>query len=268
MNDNNIESILSAGTALADIKTVHDTPIAIVPDGYRLHDLEKHLDAPTRQRGTTTLGDADSFIRFVRPHVDHGAKVDLFYTIEPKPSFTAVLNAATPGAPAWGDHRAHYAAPLSKEWLAWQALDGKPQSQEQFALFIERNLLDIIHPTGAEMLSLATSFQAKKSVNFASGTRLDNGQQQLVYEETIAARAGEKGQLEVPDEITLQLPVFEGSKIADLLTAKLRYRIDGGKLFMWYELVRPHKVLEVATADLLQQIEDGTRLKGLKGAAD
>jgi uncharacterized protein YfdQ (DUF2303 family) len=265
MQDNQIAEALAAGAALGDIKMVNDTPVAVVPTGYQLHRMENLLDTPTRAKGTTKLFDADSFIRFVEPYVSVGDVVKLFYVIDPKPEFVAVLNAALPGRPDWGDLRAEYAAPLSKEWQAWAAMDGKAMNQQQFALFIERNLLDIAEPSGAEMLELSLNFQAKKNVNFASGTRLSNGQTQLVYEETIQSKAGEKGQLSIPDEIVLLLPVFEGSKMGDRLTAKFRYRIDGGKLDMWYELVRPHKVLEVATHDLLEQIELGIRVQGFKG---
>lgn len=266
MDNLNAETILKAGTALADIKEVEGVPVAIVPEGYDVRELTHLLEQerPRRHRGNLKLLDADSFIRYVEPHVAAGGNVNLLYRIEPAPVFKAVLNAATPEQPAHEDHTATYDAPLSKEWKTWTQNDGEAMGQEKFAQFIERNLLDIAAPTGAEMLELATSFQAKKGVNFASGTKLQNGQTQLVYEETIQAKAGEKGQLTVPDEIKLRLPVFEGSTIADELIAKFRYRIDGGKLYMWYELVRPHKVLEIATKDLLKQIEEGTGLTGLK----
>ncbi|MGX0136303.1 uncharacterized protein YfdQ (DUF2303 family) [Cupriavidus metallidurans] len=138
-------------------------------------------------------------------------------------------------------------------------------NQENFALFIERNLLDIRVPEPAALLELAQNFQAKKNVNFASGTRLSNGQNQLVYEETIAAKAGEKGQLNIPEQIEIVIPVFEGSTVADRLTAKFRYRIQEARLSMWYELERPHKVLEAATEDLRKFIEEKTGLTAFHG---
>lgn len=268
MENLNAKTILDAGAAVTEIRTVEGVPVAIVPDGYRLHTLERLLEQerPLRQTGNLDLLDADSFVRYVRPHVDAGGNVDLQYRIEPAPLFKAILNAATPGQPAHQDHTATYAAPLSREWKEWTKYDGQKMNQVQFAQFIERNLLDINSPTGAEMMELATSFQAKKGVNFASGTKLQNGETQLVYEETIQAKAGQKGQITVPDEIKIVIPVFEGSTTGDVLTAKFRYAIDGGSLSMWYELVRPHKVLELATKDLLTFIEEGTSLTAFKAA--
>lgn len=268
MENLNLKEAMAAGAAAVEVKTVAGVPVAVVPEGYELKSLETLLsrDKPTRPRGVRKLLDAEGFIRFVAPHVD-SANVDLYYHIEPSPVFTAVLNAARPGVTSHEDHQAIYEAPMSKEWQAWNEADGVKMDQVKFAQFIERNLLDIHAPTGAEMLEVATSFQAKKGVNFASGTKLQNGQTQLVYEETIAAKAGEKGTLNVPDEITIVIPVFDGSTVGDKLTAKFRYQIDGGRLFMWFELVRAHKVLELATKDLLAKIEEGVKLTAYKGVA-
>lgn len=266
MEKTDIQAALDAGTALADIREVNGTPIAIVPDGYRTHLLGNLLDKPTRHSGTTALLDAASFIAYVndlKTGADRATR--LYYRIEPKPQFVAVLNDNTGDAPAWGDFRAEYDAPLSKEWLTWLGQDGKVMDQEQFALFIERNLPDIKSPAAADMLEIASTLQAKKGVNFASGTRLANGETQFVFEETVTATAGQRGQFNVPDKIEIVIPVFDGSTVGDLLVAKFRYRISGAKLTMWYELDRPHKVLEVAVADLHKQIAEGTGLHAFKG---
>lgn len=119
-------------------------------------------------------------------------------------------------------------------------------------------------PTAAEFLELAQNFQATKAVNFASGTRLGNGQNQLVYEETIQARAGERGQLEIPETFTLGIPVFEGDAAYSLI-ARLRYRIQDGKLVLWYDLDRPHKIIDDAVKQLRVAIEAETGLVGFNG---
>lgn len=263
---NEIDSAIAAGSALADLREIHGVPHAILPEGYRSQGFAHLLAAPTRHSGTTELLDATSFIAFVNEmKAGAGRTTRLYYRIDPQPQFVAVLNDSTGDAAAWGDFRAEYDAPLSKEWLTWIGQDGKRMQQEEFALFIERNLLDVTTPPSADMLEIASTLQATKGVNFASGIRLDNGQNQFKYEETIAAKAGEKGQFSVPDRIEITIPVFDGSKVADRLTAKFRYRIDGGRLQMWYELERPHKVLEVAVADLHKQIADETGLTAFKG---
>jgi uncharacterized protein YfdQ (DUF2303 family) len=262
--ENNFAEALAAGSALANVRDVEGMPFVVVPEDYRVHELTSALPAPTRHKGTAELLDAASFVEYV-VQFKEGGVTRLYFRTEPKPQFVAVLNDSDASKPAWGDFRAIYNAPLSKEWVTWTGSDGKPMNQEEFALHIERNLPDIYSPAAADMLEIAQTFQAKKGVDFASGTRLSNGQVQFKFEETVQAKAGEKGQFEVPEQIELVIPVFEGSTIGDRLVAKFRYRIDGGKLRMWYELDRPHKVLDAAVADLRKQIEEGVGIAALKG---
>lgn len=238
-------------------------PFVVVPEGYESHTFERLLPAPTRHTGRATFNDAASFIRYVGEY-SGAATARLYYQVTPSPAFVAVLNHRTAGSPSWGDHRAVYNAPLSPEWKTWTASDGKRMKQEEFALFIEQNLPDVIMPTAAEFLELAQNFQATKAVNFASGTRLGNGQNQLVYEETIQARAGERGQLEIPETFTLGIPVFEGDAAYSLI-ARLRYRIQDGKLVLWYDLDRPHKIIDDAVKQLRVAIEAETGLVGFNG---
>jgi uncharacterized protein YfdQ (DUF2303 family) len=263
---NNFAEALAAGAAFANTRDVAGTPFVLVPEGYCVHELDHLLPAPTRNKGNAELLDAASFIEYVNALKNDGGTTRIYFRTEPKPQFIGVLNDATAHIPAWRDFRAVYNAPLSKEWLTWVGNDNKRMTQEEFALHIERNLPDIHSPAAADMLEIATTFQAKKGVDFASGTRLANGQVQFKYEETISTKAGEKGQFEVPEQIQLVIPVFEGSSIGDLLIAKFRYRINEGKLSMWYELDRPHKVLDAAVADLRKEIEEGVGIKALKGA--
>ncbi|MDN7179062.1 YfdQ family protein [Caballeronia sp. SEWSISQ10-4 2] len=267
MSDKNeIQTAIEAGTALARTLEINGTPIILVPEGYSAEEHAHLLAAPTRHKGKAELLDAASFIAYVNAFKSGpNLPTRLYYKIDPKPQFVAVFNDHTADGPAFRDFTAEYNAPLSKEWQEWLSFNGRKMKQEEFALFIERNVLDVTAPPSADILEIVSTLQSTKGVNFASGIRLDNGQTQLKYEETVTAKAGEKGQFSVPDRIEITIPVFDGSTVADRLTAKFRYRIDGGSLIMWYDLERPHKVLEVAVADLHKQIAEGTSLHAFKG---
>ncbi len=165
----------------------------------------------------------------------------------------------------WQDHSAKYSCPLSPEWKTWTASSGKQMSQADFAAFIENNLPDIAKLPAADMLEISRSLEAKKKVNFASGIRLSNGQNELTYEEEITGTA-QKGQLNVPEEFTIGIAVLEGG-VSYAVQARLRYRIaDSGKLTMWFELIRPHKVVEDAAREVWAQIEAGTELAVFNGS--
>jgi uncharacterized protein YfdQ (DUF2303 family) len=218
---------------------------------------------PVRKRGSVTLHDVGSFIALVLAEKTKATR--LYGNVNP-PSFVAVFNDnADSHIAGWQDHRAKYSCPLSPEWKTWTASSGKPMSQADFAAFIENNLPDIAKPPAADMLEISRSLEAKKKVNFASGIRLANGQNELTYEEEITGTA-HKGQLNVPEEFTIGIAVLEGG-VSYAVQARLRYRIaDSGKLTMWFELVRPHKVVEDAAREVWSQIEAGTELCVLNGS--
>lgn len=264
---------IEIGAALADakaIKTAGGTfgaPYLLAPSGYTVQPLDQLMPTPSRAKGATRLFDATSFGIFVSRNKGKASR--LYGRFDP-PAFKAVFNDTGSDGPGWGDHTATYDCPLSREWKTWMAANGKPKGQTDFASFIEDNALDIIAPpdvtapTSAEMLEVALTFEAKKKVNFASGIRLDNGQQQLTYEEQIEGTS-RKGQLQVPQTFWIGIPVFEGAP-RYFIEARFRYRIgDGGQLAVWYDLIRPHKALEDATKEVWQQIEADTGMTIFNG---
>jgi len=264
---NNTQAVLDAGAGLSAMKAAelgnlnNSFPYVLLPAGYRYEGKEEILPAPIRKRGGTTLHDAASFIAVVNDQ--KGEATRLYSTINP-PTFTAIFNDVA-AAPGWRDHTAKYNAPLSPEWKTWNASSGKGQNQADFAQFIETNLPDIAEPAGAVVLEVARTLEAKKKVNFASSVRLSDGSTQFTYEEDVQGSA-QKGQMQVPEVFVLAIPVFENGDLWKV-EAQLRYRIaDGGKLTIWYELVRPHKVIETAVKELRATIATETGLPVLVGA--
>lgn len=255
---------LNAGMQLADTRTVNGHPFAILPPDCSVHDLESKLPAPLRKTGAVTLNDMGSFIAYVLAEKIAATRLYGSFT---NPGFLAVFNdhhSVTEQSPGWRDYRASYDCPLSVEWKTWTTGSGKQMTQEQFAQFIEDNLPDIANPPAADMLEISRSLEAKKKVNFASGIRLANGQNELTYEEQISGTAA-KGKLSVPEMFTIGIPVLEGG-IKYAVESRLRYRIaDAGKLTMWFELVRPHKIVEDAALAVWQEIEQKTGLTVFNG---
>lgn len=247
----------------------HDTwevPMIAVPQGVTLHGVEQNLPVPRRKRATVHLCDAESLIRYVMAHAEDNTTI--FATANDSGSvFCAVLDyhhAGVEGAPQWGSHQAIYNAAHSVEWKRWTARDGKLLSQEDMARFIEDNRADIEEPDGATLLELVRSMEATSKAEFKSAVRLDNGDRSLTYQHTTDARAGQKGELEVPEGFLLSLPVFEGGAVFNL-AARFRYRINGGTLQVYYELDGPHKVIDLAHSALRDKIARETSLIVLNG---
>jgi len=239
--------------------TPEDVPFVVIPNDHDVIKLEDTLRFPLRTRAKVQINAADSFIAYVNKHKSD--MTALYGLMGEKPSFLAVIDDNQLFCPAWREHQARYACPLSPEWLVWTSKEhnGKAKSQVDFARFIEDNLLDIVEPTAADMLAVSRTLEAKKSVQFNSGVRLDNGDVQFTFNEETKGTAG-KGTLEVPERFGIAIPVFEGGD-KYMVDARFRYRIsNGGELTMWYELERPHKVIEHATKEVWAAIAEGTGL--------
>lgn len=242
--------------ALASGKPVDVDPInphqyAIVPDDYHLHDLEEYAEAPRRLKGTVVLTTVASFVAYITRFKTAGSIVlaDLG-----NQKFKAVLDHSLDAInPDWHQHTATYACPLGTAWRTWAKKDCVAMTQNDFAQFIEDNLIDIVEPSSADILLVSKTLQAKKKVDFKSAVALNNGDVQFTYNETTDASAG---QISVPQTFTLGIPVFEGGP-AYSVTARLRYRInDEGKLHMWYDLLRPQRMVEDAFSEVEKSIRE------------
>jgi uncharacterized protein YfdQ (DUF2303 family) len=233
----------------------------VVPDGGSVEVLEpapdRALPHPRRTTGTTTVLDADSLAVLWAKHSEPWSEV----FADPQGfRFTAVLNAdqGSNGAPAGHrDHRIELALRHTPSWLAWTGRDKRLSSQEEFAEFIEDRLPDIVDPAGATMLELASSFQATTKADFKGAVALTSSTRKLQFEETVAARAGQKGEIEIPATFQLGLVPFEGSD-AYRVTARFRYRIRDGHLQIGYALERPEDVLRQAFKDVQDAVSEAT----------
>lgn len=253
---NDVQAALDAGMHLAGVRRVDDDPGAFLalPPGATVQSLEHLQDKPNRARGLVAVRDAASFARLTKDRRDTSPVLRVYGVMTPSPKFVAVLNDHGTVFPGWRDDRIVYDCPLSREWKTWTSASGKQMDQATFAQFIEDNLPDIATPPAADMLEISRTLEAKKKVNFASGLRLSNGEHQITYEEQIDGTAA-KGRIRVPETFCIGIAVLEGGDRYHV-EARLRYRIaDGGKMTMWYDLLRPHRVLEDAATFVWKWIE-------------
>lgn len=239
----------------------------LVPEDYKVHTFkedELHLNAPVRKRAKVLLRDVASFISYWKIHQEPRSVI---FADDSVASFTAVLDYhGGAGEPAgFRHHVATLALQRTVEWATWLGSNGKKMSQADFGLFIEDNTPDIVEPSAAEMLEISREFTAKKDVEFTGGVRLQSGQHAINYSETVSASVG-KGKIEVPERFKINVPPFVGFGSVTV-EARLRYRIEGGKLMLWYDLIRPHKVMESAFHLAVSQISDGCERSVLLGVA-
>lgn len=221
-------------------------------DGVQKVDLTgpEHTGVPSRKAGTTTVRDAVSFAAYFDKHSDTDTEV---YADADRLTVTAVLDAHTRDSARWSGHRLLLSLRKTEAWEQWLASDGKLMGQEQFAEFLEDHLPELLDPAAATMLEIAQSIQAATKVDFQSGTRLATGERQFKYVENTTAKAGQRGDLTIPETFVVGLIPFEGSE-GYRLTARLRYRITDQQLRIGYKLERPGDTLRTAFADVVTAI--------------
>lgn len=216
---------------------------------------DQYLELPARKRGTVTVRDVASFAHYYEKHAD--ADSDVFADLDGA-TFTAVLDAHgrdSEGA-RWQQHRLVLALQTTLPWRTWLKTDRQWMSQQQFAEHLEDNCRDLA-PGGpvsaADLLEVAQQFQAKNTVTFSSGTRLATGQTQFVYQESIDARAGNRGTIDIPAEFSLAIVPYEDCAPA-IVPARFRYRLNHGELKLGYFLADPARIAREAVAEIAQNV--------------
>lgn len=221
---------------------------------------------PRRKKGTFNVLDAESFVAYMTKHAVPNTEV---WADQESRTVTAVVNAhgeGDEGKPGHGDHRLLLNVRLTDAWKAWVELDRKMLDQVAFAEHVEDRLLDIVDPPGADLLEMVTTFTAKRDLDFKSSQSLGSGEIQFRYEETIGAKAGQAGLLEIPTRFVLLVAPFEGSEPIEI-TARLRYRLADGGLRLGYFLDRATEVLALAFASVVDQIEGAIDVPVLRGTS-
>jgi len=263
-----VQSAIAAGAALGEPRSVpadcsNAGVFTVVPKDYKVEDLESFLPRPLRIEQDVTLQDADSFIAYAKEFMT-GATL-IFFDVEAE-VFRAAFDYHELDKPSWNEHSASFKPRRSVEFETWMAANRKQMTQVDFARFLEENLPDIVEPPAAELLQVALTFEAKKSVEFSSGVRLANGQIQFQYDEVVRGTA-QKGTIEIPEKFVLGVPIHVNGP-AYRIEVRLRWRLQEGKVVFWYEVVRPHRYVEHALKEISQRIANETALPLLAGHID
>jgi uncharacterized protein YfdQ (DUF2303 family) len=244
-------------------------PFVAIPADWKIEDLQKFLPAPRHIQQSFNTEDVVSFIEYVKQWKQPSTRI--FYDAQAL-QFEAILDYHLPAAgdaeavPSWKSHVAALTLEQSDEWKVWAGSSGKRMTQVDFAQFVETNYGDVSTPTSADMLELALTLDVKKNVSWNSAIRLGNGQAQLGYTEEITGHGGGKRVQEIPEKISLSIPVLlYGAK--RFVDARFRYRLQEQKLVLWYEIEKPAQILRDAGAAALNRVITETGVDVFIGTA-
>lgn len=217
--------------------------------------FERFRFAPARKSGTAKVTTLESFIELGQRHETDDSAI-FADTDWQKPSLTMVVDyhqAVAGGVADNGKHRIRYDFPLSDEWKAWVAVDGKPMDQGDFAEFIEDHIAELSTPDGleeeefrhkfgfrvaypTEMHTLSRGLQVFAETRVKNAVTLQTGEGQISFEEEHRDANGNK--IDVPGMFILSVsPFFMGEPCR--IPVRLRYRLAGGSIKWIVKLYRP-----------------------------
>jgi len=101
-------------------------------------------------------------------------------------------------------------------------------------------------PAGATLMDIVLNFEVASTGHFASAQRLQDGSAALQWRDDKT----QAGQILLPQMLALSLAVFDG-RPPQAIDARLRYRLRDDQLSLWYELVRPDRLIADSFAELV-----------------
>lgn len=208
----------------------------------RVVSLERFQARPIRARGTqilTSLLDLVAFLGKQAKEVEGNNTV--IFADRDNLKFTAIIDYHHKDEASWMDYRAEVKYKPSRQLEVWKAKHDKRMSQEEFALFLEENIEDIVSPTGAEVLTFAETLEATRTEIFKSSITTATGEMKLQYS---SERNGEASSALITD-INLGIPLFHGGE-AYQVKVKIYHRVTEGRLSFWFQLRHLDHLIDTA----------------------
>ncbi len=235
-----------------------DQPLVVArlrnDEALEAHDLERFLDAPVWPRGSVTVHDPADFAAYVT-RLGTSEHTTLWADLAGGRIAAVLDDHADYAAAGWRRHTVALTMQDDVDWATWAKWDNKLVTQTVFADHIEQMTHTIVEPSAADMLEVVTGFHAKRNVTFRQEVNVTSGDVQLTYDEATTATT-KAGHIEVPRQFTVMLtPWTTVSPV--LLTARLRWRIEGGSLAIGYSLLRPDRARADAFNTVLATVRDG-----------
>lgn len=258
------------GAALAEPRMVDNIPVAVVPKGWHVESLCDHLQRPPRMEVRRDLHTPQALIDYyanfgtpktVAPMLIVNRADDLIGA-----SLQIICDYGQQHAPAWGDHIATVRLRPTPEWQFWTDNNKRKFAQHDFAELLEDNLPDIAEPDGATMLEICRNIEGSKNGYYRSAYRTKDGTFTIAYSDETSAttRDAANQEIAIPDTFWIQVEPWQGCDLYKV-ECRLRLRLKDGRLSLWYELVRPHKVLEDAFAKITAEVAAATGLTPIAG---
>jgi hypothetical protein len=276
-SSNPLQTAIAAGMFLAAPRSVsfesRKVAYVLVPqaDGSGKIEYVDQPEAPLRATGTYTFDLVESFVEFLNAHKDasttiYTRRLDYGPQVHHLFNATAIINEHEKDLGAqFRDFRALLHPPFSESFKVWMGSNGKAfDGNVAFAEFLEDHLDEIVEPEGAKIMELALNFAVKGEVAFSNPVNLADGSQRL----SIARNNTPVNDVVIPKRFVIEIPVLRDDEATYKFDAHFRFRLNDGGLKIWYQFIRPDRVLHEVFSEAMALIRSETSLPTLAGSAD
>lgn len=261
---NNTAAAIAAGARFGEARNLPGfVPYTLLPEGTKLEHLERLDERPNPEhvKASPEFDDAASLIHYFNRFKDVDSTI--FADLDTSKIVGVIDHHQAENhdddgnlVARYHDHLATFTAKHSPEWKIWLGKNGAAMDQVAFAQFVEDNAPDIQFPSAGEVIEMALKFEAVKQGSFKSGHRLQDGSSSVSYQDDTTGSAG-GGAITIPKEIELFIPVYQGGA-PEKVIARFRYRLSGGSLAMWYDLLRIENLKRAAFQAIIDKVNSET----------
>lgn len=246
----------------------------MVPAGYQLQRIDNsHLSPrPRRSAGRAILLDSASYVAYVKRYMtrDTVTFADLSQRqIQTIFNYAEAASTDGPGAPGWADWSATLTLAYSPAWAEWYPKATRADAwfrQLDFAYWIEQHTLDIDTPDGSTLLGIVRDLKISRDVRYERVTHLPTGTSaKLIF--NVEHRAVGGGEIDLPESITLNVPIFEGSA-NEMVPVWVRYKLDDdGQAWFRFEMGADIKrLIDMRFREVLDAVQEATGVPAWLGS--
>lgn len=233
--------------------------IGVKPAGLEIVNLKDYLpEYPERKEVKYTFTSVASFCQYVNEQKNEYSRI--FAKLRESPYvFDAVIDhhQTAAGHADWCRHHAILELRLSEQFQTWKEIDGKMNPQAAFALYLKDNRYDIVTPDNASVLQLVMELEANADCRCVGKVPTNNGTAFSFREDVATSVNGQK--VEVPTELTLSIPVFEGMPDQEI-RCDFNFRMKEGYMFFGVKMLGVERMLRNAVMAARAEIEQVVEL--------
>lgn len=211
------------------LTTIDGFSFAVMPNGSSLIDVEKMLEPyrsePRRIDAQVQVLDVQSFDSYIKRFFAGGATAEIDAPLLKgsidDAEVTAYLDYHTAKRADWCKHTCTLISKKTPQWVAFKAVNDKPQSQDGFAKFVDRWGQWITEPKAARLSELVMALEGGTNQVWSSKKERKDGSY------NIAVQSDNTFTVKIPEVLNLRIAPFYHSPDQEVL-AKIWLNVKDG----------------------------------------